>query len=227
MLPPDHEEELHRLTQIFLEENSKINLSALRTEEQCWNGNILDSLAFLDLLPKLSTNQRVKILDMGTGGGFPLLPLAICLPDAQLVGLDSTQKKIDAVQRIIDPMKIRNAQLIAGRAEEIGHHPHYREQFDIVTSRAVAEINVLLEYCSPFVKPGGTIVLWKSLTVEQELEESKQAQVQLYVPFSESYRYTLPGDWGERQLLVFRKGLSPLPKKFPRDVGVPKKDPLK
>mgnify|MGYP001617498329 FL=1 len=226
---------------VFLEENSKINLSAYRTEEACWIGNILDSLAFLELsfvsppFPRLPSEAwakegtgeglGVRALDLGTGGGFPLLPLAIALPEYQFTGIDATQKKIAAVNRIIERQNITNARALPGRAEDLGRDPLHREKYDIVLSRGLAKLSTLLEYCAPFAKTGGKIVLWKSLNILEELAESAPAEKELRCRLLLQHRYALPGDFGERQLLVFEKG-APIPKKYPRGVGIPSKNPL-
>lgn len=210
---------------IFLEENTKLNLSALRTPELCWTGNILDSLALLDIVQELTAHSpQPKLVDIGTGGGFPLLPLAICLPDLRLTGIDATQKKIDAIARMVSALDLRNIDLLCGRTEDLGHH--FREEFDIVTARAVAPINTLLEYCSPLAKVGGFVVLWKSMHIDEELKESLLARAELSCHLIKQYEYDLGGDWGKRQLLVFEK-TAPLSKKYPRKRGVPKKEPLK
>ncbi len=233
-LHPDLEQRLHELVKFFLSENAKTNLSAFRTQESCWIGNILDSLAVLQLpSPLLSAAKDgggvggggVKILDIGTGGGFPLLPLAVSLPDAHLTGMDSTQKKIDAVQRIADALGLKNVDLLCGRAETLGHHPRYREQFDIVTARAVAEVNVLLEYASPFVKPQGKIILWKSMNIDRELHDSATSQKELRCKLVTQHVYELPGDFGKRQLLIFEK-TGKISGNYPRAVGVAKKKPV-
>ena len=218
----DLEQRLKKLVDVFLAENANINLSAFRTPELCWMGNVMDSVAVLDVMTELGSP---RILDLGTGGGFPLLPLAICLPDARLTGVDSVKKKLDAVGRIAAAMDLSNIELITGRAEELGHDKKYREQFDIVTARAVAPINTLLEYCAPFVKKGGRVILWKSLDIEQELKESLLARAELSTHLIQQYKYSLGDQWGERQLLVFEKA-SVLSQKYPRGVGVPKKEPL-
>lgn len=241
----DHERlsQLRRLLTLFLEENAKLNLSALRTPEKAWVGNVLDSLPLLEISESLNFDPpQMRILDIGTGGGFPLLPLATCLKGAQFTGLDSTGKKIEAIRRIAMLLDLRNVELLTGRAEELGHDPAHREQYDIVTARAVAEIPVLLEYASGFVKPHGHVVLWKSLQAEDELEASKAAQEAVFVHYQNDYRYDLDTlvreypledgkplefdqPWGTRRLLVFQKG-SRTPKQYPRAVGIPTKDPL-
>jgi len=210
----------------FLEENSKLNLSALRTEDACWHGNILDSLALLELIePKGPLPVPQSLLDVGTGGGFPLLPLAVHFPHMRCTGLDSTKKKIDAVGRIAKDLHLKNVTLIAERAETAAWKPTYRDSFDMVVSRAVAALPVLLEYAAPFAKCGGHIVLWKSLQIDDELTASGAAQEALCCPLLSSHIYDLGGEWGKRQLLVFRK-IAPTPKKFPRAVGVPGKEPI-
>lgn len=223
-LSADLELRLRELVKVFLLENAKVNLSAFRTEEACWTGNVLDSLAAADL-PQFKRLTQGKILDIGTGGGFPLLPLALALPNLKFTGLDATQKKIDAVQHVAEAMRLQNVELISMRAEALGHENRYREKFDIVTARAVADINVLLEYASPFVKPAGRIILWKSMNIEEELEQSTAAQKEFQCGFHSAVTYDLPGDFGQRQLLVFEKK-GKLSDKYPRAIGVAKKKPM-
>lgn len=221
-MEPELKQRLSELVSIFLEENQKLNLSAFRTEEDCWVGNVLDSIAVLDL-PIFTEGST--ILDIGTGGGFPLLALAICLPQCQLTGVDATQKKVDAVQRMIDALEISNVSLVSGRAEELGRDPAHREQYDIVLSRAVASTNVLLEYCAPFAKPAGHVILWKSLKIEQELQDALLARAELSCQLTNQHEYELPEKWGKRQLLIFEKRHK-TSEKYPRNIGVPKKNPL-
>jgi len=223
MITEDQQQRLKDLKNVFLEENQKLNLSALRDDDAVWIGNILDSVVALDL--EIFHKKDIKILDVGTGGGFPLLPLAICLPDTQFTGLDSTQKKLDAITRMKDALGIENVRMLSGRCEEKGREQQHRNQYDIVTARAVAPLNILLEYCSPFVKPGGRFVAWKSMKVDTELEESLLARAELSCHLEKSYEYELPGDWGKRQLLIFEK-TSPTSGKYPRSTGTPKLHPI-
>ncbi len=223
-LPSDVETKLRDLVSVFLQENSRANLSALRTEEACWTGNVLDSLAGLEL-DVLKESESVRLADVGTGGGFPLLPLAICFPQHQFVGIDSTNKKVQAVSRIIEYLKLPNVQVSSDRLETHGHDPAFREQFDVVTARAVASLNTLLEYTSPFCRVGGQVVCWKSSQIAREIEESKAAQVALKCALVSQQRYVLPEPHGTRQLLIFNKQ-GKLGEFYPRPVGVPKKKPL-
>lgn len=226
VIPADYDLRLRELMRVFIKENANINLSALRTEEACWIGNIQDSLAFLDRPFCAELNaQNATLLDVGTGGGFPLLPLAITMPQMRCTGLDTIRKKVDAVARIARELKLTNVSTVAERAEVLGQDKKYREHYDVVTSRAVAPLNVLLEYCSPFAKKGGLIALWKSVHIEEELQQSERAQRVLACELKEQHRYGLPGDFGVRQLLIFKKTAA-LPDEFPRKVGMPKKEPL-
>lgn len=254
-LSADLEQQLRALMRVFLEENSNLNLSAMRTEESCWPGNILDSLAFLDLIDQELLPAPRSLIDIGTGGGFPLLPLAITLKMTECTGLDSTAKKIEAIKRIVQAMQLPNVTLIADKAEVIGQEPMHRERYDAVTSRAVAPLATLLEYTVPLAAIGGCVVLWKSMHIDDELRASAGAQTQLHCRLEYTHKYTLGGDWpanrsavpiddssahlrqgyggqpslregwGERQLLVFRK-TEATPMEYPRMIGEPKKKPL-
>lgn len=221
-LTPALQEKLETLMARFLAENGKLNLSALRTPEACWAGNILDSLPILDL-PEFKEVQT--LLDVGTGGGFPLLPIAVARPNVKVTGLDATQKKIDAIGRIGVDLELHNLTLLSGRAEDLARDQRHREQYDCVTARAVAPLVTLLEITAPFVRPGGILVLWKSLHIDEELEQSLYARTALSTHLVKTERYTLPGDWGERQLLVFAKSAT-IHKRFPRENGLPKNKPL-
>ena len=229
MITPLREQRLKELVTAFLIENKKLNLSAFRTEEHCWIGNVLDSISFLSIaetvLGRNWEEQPVRLLDLGTGGGFPLLPLSIVLPNAKCVGVDAVQKKVDAVQRIVTGMNLKNVELICQRSERLAQAPEFRGMYDVVTARAVAPISVLLEYMIPFLKVHGRCVLWKSKHIADELRMSPSATTELRAKLIESYTYDLPGDWGQRTLLVFEK-VAPTPNEYPREVGVPKHKPL-
>lgn len=226
VIPADDDERLRELMRVFLAENGNINLSALRTEEACWIGNILDSLAYLDIAKRYQPEAKsYRLIDIGTGGGFPLLPIAITLPQVACTGLDTIRKKVDAVARIAKELKLNNVTMLAERAEVLGKEKKHREKYDVVVSRAVAPLNVLLEYCSPFCANRGSIVLWKSVHIEEELKQSEHAQRLLACKLVEQHRYALPGDFGTRQLLIFKKTAN-LSDDYPRKVGLPKKEPL-
>ncbi len=223
-LSSDCEETLKALVGVFLEENSRVNLSGLRTEEACWHGNVLDSLAGC-AIGMLNESDSLQIVDVGTGGGFPLLPLATCFPHHQFTGIDSTNKKVQAVSRIIESLRLTNIQVVSGRLETLGQQEQFRETFDVVTARALAPLNTLLEYMSPFCRPGGLVVCWKSLQIAQEIQECEHACREVRCELVNHLFYALPKDYGTRQLLIFHKQ-GQLSDKYPRDVGVPGKKPL-
>lgn len=223
-IPEGTEPSLRALADRFLAENEKLNLSAMRTEQSCWIGNILDSLAALPTIERLHPTPGT-LMDIGTGGGFPLLPLATLLPLWKCIGLDAVGKKIAAIKRIADDLKVRNVSFVTNRSEVTGRDPKFRERCDIVTARAVAPIRELLEYVIPFAAIGGHVLLWKSLHIADELEASKKAQELLACTLIDKHVYALPGDFGERQLLIFRKERT-LATMYPRAVGMVKKEPL-
>lgn len=165
------------------------------------------------------------VLDLGTGGGFPLLPLAILFPEISFTGLDATKKKAEAVRRIVNKIGLTNVDLLIGRAEELGHDPLQREQYDVVLSRATAPLPTLLEFMSSFVKVYGHLLCWKSMHIADELLASIPARMALQVRLVDTVEYDLPGDWGKRQILVFEK-TGKLAGKYPRGVGIPKTKPL-
>jgi len=220
------EPRLRQLMQVFLTENRKLNLSAFRTEEHCWIGNVLDSLALLraaEALPFLAGVKR--LLDIGTGGGFPLLPLALCLPEVTCVGIDAVCKKVDAVRCIVAALGIKNVDLRCVRAEEAGHDQSLRGSFDLVTARAVAALPVLLEYAVPFLKAGGVCAFWKSIRIANELASSSRAQELLGSPYLRTYTYDLGEEWGKRSIVFFRKTRASA-EIYPRRTGLPKAKPL-
>lgn len=225
MIDETHVERLRNLRDEFLKENAHINLSALRTEESCWVGNILDSLAALEVPEVLELPTGSLIADAGTGGGFPFLPLSLCMEHCRFVGIDSIGKKLAAIERIAKTCALTNASLLCGRLEEIGRSKEHRDSYDAVTARALAPLNVLIEYCAPLLKPGGLLFAWKSMHIDAELTESLSARSALSCHLIRSHEYVLPDDWGRRQILVFRK-IGATPSAYPRETGLPKKHPI-
>ncbi len=224
-LSPELTQRLRALVSAFLMENANINLSALRTEEACWTGNILDSLALADAVEKKLIPAPHMMMDVGTGGGFPLLPLAMLYPNATCNGVDSIGKKVAAVGRIVKSVGLTNVNLIAERSESLVRTPAHREKYDTVTARAVAPLNILLEYVTPFARIGGHVVLWKSTHIDEELAAAEKATSELGCSLVEHYHYDLGGDWGTRQLLIYKKE-EKTPKMYPRAVGEAKAKPL-
>lgn len=148
--------------------------------------------------------EKKKVLDLGTGAGFPGMVLAILCPDYEFVLADSLNKRIEFLKVVINRLQIHNVSVIHGRAEELGRDENFRNQFDYVVSRAVAELPVLLEYCIPFVKKGGYFVSYKSRRLNEEIENADNALNMLYTKYEKKYKYELEYDHSERYLVFFR-----------------------
>lgn len=183
--------------------------------------HIPDSLAVLEFWKPAEGN---RVLDMGTGGGLPGLALAQARPGVNFLLVDSVGKKIQAVQEVADELELSNLRTVCGRLEELAHQAKYRENFDAVTARALAELPTLLEYAAGFLKVGGELFAWKSAEYEEELASSAKAQEALNLGFVRAHNYVLPGGEG-RSILKFEK-MARLPELYPRKVGVPKAKPL-
>ncbi len=184
----------------------------------------------LDSLSCLTVNQigRARsIVDVGTGGGLPGIPLAIARPELSVTLLDATEKKARFLEEVRTRLGLKNIRVVQVRAEEAGRTPGYRDTFDLATARALATLSVVLEYCAPLVRPGGKIIAMKAKLHEEELSAGVGASTQLGVRLHEihevQYRAPLPPK--ERRLVVFTK-VTETPSAFPRRVGVAKKQPL-
>lgn len=207
---------------IFQEWNQKMNLVGDKNPKEMMVKHVQDSLALLEFF-EIESGQRV--LDIGSGGGFPGIPLAIICPKAQFVLVDSVGKKMNAVKEIAKEIGLKNIQTVVERAEVLGHDSEYRERFGLVVARAVAPLQTLLEYAAPFLCIHGIFVAYKSAEYKKELAEAKNAIQQLGLQFEGDLHYELPEEMGSRTLLVFRKEKE-LHAKYPRKPGVPKKRPL-
>ena len=213
--------QLQKLVTILQQKSNELNLFSAGDREKLESKHIPDSLAVMDFWkPK----DGVQVLDLGSGGGIPALPLAISYPKVNFTLSDARQKKMDAMYDIKRELELENVTVVSGRFEELAHMPDFREKFDFVTARAVAPLPVLLEYAAGFLKPGGRLLAWKGPASENELLASKAARGQLYMDFVEAHQYELPTE-GARSILIFEKSAK-LPDQFPRRDGVPKAKPL-
>lgn len=170
----------------FLEENSKLNLISKKEEQYLFEKHIYDSLGIKLFFEKYNFVPNT-LLDIGTGGGFPSVPIAIEYPEISVTGIDSIQKKINAVQSIKNSLNIQNLNLIRGRVEELKN-----SSFDIITSRAVAKIETLIKYAYPLLKKDGYIILYKSKTAEDEITEAINLIRKLHLKIKPIIEYTLP-----------------------------------
>jgi 16S rRNA (guanine527-N7)-methyltransferase len=204
----------------FLKEwNEKMNLTAIVDDDGIAVKHFLDSILPLAHLP---LPQSIKVADIGTGAGFPGIPLKIMRPDFQVTLVDSLQKRITFLETVCNELALEQVTCIHGRAEELGKDRSYREQFDVLFSRAVANMKVLSEYCMPFVKVGGLFVALKAEDSETELQEAKAMIGSLGGKVEQVLAVPLPHSDITRKLMVIRK-VSPTPPQFPRRANKIKK----
>ena len=202
----------------LVEFNAHTNLTRITSEEDAVKKHFTDSLFGARFIPKNS-----KVCDIGSGGGFPSIPLSVYCEDSSFTLVDSTGKKVDFLNSAIEKLGINNARAIQGRAEEMGQDAKFRERFDVVTARAVASLPTLLEYCLPFVKVGGLFLAYK--TSGEELEESKNALKVLGGKIKDCFSYSL-GDKGESRTIFVIEKIASTPPKYPRGQGKPRSKPL-
>lgn len=208
---------------LLVEWNEKMNLTAITEEKEVYLKHFYDSL-LVGL--KMALNPQAAICDVGSGAGFPSIPLKILYPELSVTIVDSLKKRITFLQELTDQLGLTNVHLYHDRAEAFGQNPAFREQFDYVTARAVARLNVLVELCLPLVKKDGYFLALKAAKSDEELQEAKPAIAQLGGKFIEEKTMALPLSGDERHLLVIQKK-KVTPKKYPRKPGLPNKQPIK
>lgn len=210
-------QKFQKFLEVFMETNSQINLSAIRDADEIIEKHFIDSLMlaiFFDI--------EGKVADMGTGGGFPGIPLAITHPNANFTLIDSVGKKLKCVQNFADTIWLKNVQTLSGRAEDIGQNPEYREQYDLVVSRATAYFPTLLEYTLPLLKTWGMLAAYK-LTDKEEFTSIKKALTRLGGKIYKIKNYTLAD---QERSIIFIEKIASTHKKYPRKVGIPLKEPI-
>lgn len=206
----------------MIETNKVMNLTSITDEKDVVIKHFIDSISIMNYYDFSNCDS---IIDVGTGAGFPGIPLSIMLPGISFTLMDSLNKRIKFLNQIIIDCKLKNIKTVHSRAEDLGHNPQYREKYDVCVSRAVANLSVLLEYCIPFVKKDGYFISYKSILAEDELKQSKSAQKKLLCKLSEEITFHLESTDYYRSFLVFKK-MDNLNKKYPRQAGTPKKIPL-
>ena len=215
--------QLEKYYEMLVEKNKVMNLTAITEYEDVLKKHFLDSLALSQLM-KLS-GKKYKLLDMGTGAGFPGIPLKIVFPELEVTLMDSLNKRIVFLQEVISELGLIGITAIHGRAEEAALKPEYREKFDFCVSRAVARLVSLAEFCLPFVKQGGFFIPYKSGEINEELQEAKFAIRELGAEYRKTYEYQLPNSDIQRTLIQIDK-TKQTPKRYPRGGGKPLKQPL-
>ena len=231
---------------LFCEKNQVMNLSAITGFEDVLEKHFLDSLSLVIAMPELKNysgagdvkphssslpaggpkTKGCSLLDLGTGAGFPGIPLKIVFPELDIVLADSLNKRLLFLEEVIETCHLEQIRTVHGRAEDLGKRgSEMREHFDIVVSRAVANLSSLSEYCLPFVKKGGCFVSYKSGSAMEEIENARYAINILGGSIEKECSFTLPGTDLNRTLVVIRKNRE-TPGKFPRKAGTPVKQPL-
>ena len=205
---------------LLLEWNEKINLTAITQPDEVKLKHFVDSLTVLKYI-----NDDDKVIDIGTGAGFPGIPLKIMNENTKITLLDSLNKRINFLNIIIETLNLRNIQAIHGRAEEIARNKLYREKYDVAVSRAVANLSTLTEYMLPFVKVGGKCICMKGANVNEELERAQNAIKELGGEIGRVDNFYLSDNDNERNIIVIKK-VKETSSKYPRKAGMPSKEPL-
>ncbi|MCC0692461.1 16S rRNA (guanine(527)-N(7))-methyltransferase RsmG [Clostridioides sp. ZZV14-6387] len=215
-------EKFKKYREILVDWNQKMNLTGIEDEKEVYVKHFLDSIS---AVKNGYIKNGMSIIDVGTGAGFPGLPLKICLDDLELTLLDSLNKRINFLEEVSRELELANIKFIHGRAEDFGKDEKYREKYDIATARAVAGLPILMEFCVPFVKVGGYFICLKGPNANLELEESQKAIDILGLEFVEKIDVELPEIDLNHNILVFKK-IKETPVKYPRKAGKPAKNPI-
>lgn len=211
--------------ELLTEWNSFMNLTAIIEFDDVMKKHFTDSLSLIKVLPDIR-EKSYRLIDIGTGAGFPGIPLKIAFPHLQVVLLDSLNKRINFLNEVIRQLDLDEVNTIHGRAEDIANKKEYRESFDICVSRAVANLSTLSEYCVPFVKQGGYFVSYKSEKITEELENANKAIDIFGGSFERQESFYLPSSDIFRCLLLIKK-VKNTPSAYPRKAGLPSKEPMK
>ena len=215
-------EQFDRYYELLVEWNRVMNLTGITDYDEVNLKHFTDSLTIV----RINNMENVSILiDIGTGAGFPGLPIKIAFPHIKVILLDSLNKRIKFLDKVIEELNLDNVFTLHGRAEDYAKKVEYREKFDTCVSRAVANLSTLSEYCLPFVKEGGNFISYKSAESDEEISHSEKAINLLGGKINRVEKFVLPGSDMRRALVKIDKVKS-TPKKYPRKAGMPGKEPL-
>lgn len=222
-LSEKQKEQFHQYYELLVEWNKVMNLTGITEYDEVNEKHFVDSLS----VKKVIDLEKIEsVIDIGTGAGFPGIPLKIAYPHLHVVLLDSLQKRIKFLDTVIETLGLENIETLHGRAEDYAKKVEYREQFDICVSRAVANLSTLSEYCIPYVKKGGAFISYKSGEVDEEVKQSEKAVQILGGKIKDIIKFQLPGTEIGRSFVKIEK-VESTKKKYPRKAGLPAKEPLK
>lgn len=219
ILTPMQEEKFGKFCGILKEYNEKFNLTSITEDDEIYEKHFTDSLKGEEIFP-----LNAKVIEIGSGGGFPSVPLKIAREDLSFTLLEATEKKCGYLRIVGKELGFENFEVVCGRAEEFGKKKEFREKFDVATARAVARLNVLCEYCLPFVKKGGYFVAYKG-EAEEEIKEAEKAVEIIGGKIVEVKDFILSEKSGRRNIIVIKKERE-TPAEYPRNNGAIKKKPL-
>ena len=215
-------EQYERYFELLVEWNEKINLTAITEKDEVYLKHFYDSIA--PILQGLIENQPIRLLDIGAGAGFPSLPMKILFPELDVTIIDSLNKRINFLHLLAEELGLSGVHFYHGRAEDFAQDKAFRAQFDIVTARAVARMQVLSELTIPYLKVGGRLLALKASNAPEELEEAKNALNLLFSKVEDNLQYELPN--GDPRYITLVEKKKETPNKYPRKAGLPNKRPL-
>lgn len=217
------QDQFQSLYELILEGNQKLNLTRITDPQEFWEKHLWDSLR--GIVPLLTTSLPTSLIDIGTGAGFPGIPVSMAVTNSTVTLLDSIQKKITFLQQTLSKLNLNNVKCVTGRIEDIGQQPKYRQTYDIALIRAVSNASVCAEYALPLVKHNGLAIIYRGNWTDEETAALENTVKQLGGVIESIEQFTTPLTNSIRHCIYLRK-VAKTPAKFPRPVGVPTQKPL-